>query len=202
MFENLFDVNVTKDLTDKIKKDLEELAHKQILCGIPDSTEHKDSHISNAQLLFIHTEGVRDSSMKQEMQHNIKDGKTYSQAHEMFIHEHGSALYRIPSRPVLIPAMTKYGDEVAKKMKSCLDAVLDSRQWEIELNKTALFVQNKVRKFFTDSDNGWAPNAESTIKGWQSPWGTFYGGKGSSQPLIDTGELRRSIVGIVGDKRD
>lgn len=191
MFENLFDVNVTKDLTNKIKKDLEELAHKQILCGIPDSTNHKDSNISNAQLLFIHTNGIRDASMNQEMQHTINDGKTYSQAHEMFIHEHGSALYRIPPRPVLIPAMQKYGDKVGDKMKNCLNAVLDSRPWEVELNKTALFIQNNVRKFFTDSDNGFSHNAESTVKQ-----------KGSSKPLIDSGELRKSIIALVGDKRD
>ena len=35
-------------------------------------------------------------------------------------------------------------------------------------------------------DNGWKPNAPSTIKA-----------KGSDKPLIDTGELRKSIRGIV-----
>lgn len=191
MFKNVFNVNITKDLTEDIKKSLSKLADKEILCGIPDSTEHKDSHITNAQLMYIHQNGVRDTSMRKEMQHNINQGKTYSEAHEMYLHEHGSPMYRVPPRPWLTPAVEKNKDSIVKKMKKCADASLEGKDSDAELKKAALFVQNKVRKFATDPDNNWPENAESTIKK-----------KGSSNPMIDTGELRRSIVGIVGDKND
>ena len=60
-----------------------------------------------------------------------------------------------------------------------------------ELKKTGMFVQNKVRSWFTDSRNGWPPNAPSTIKAK----------KGKSNPLIDTGELRKSITYVVSNKK-
>ena len=202
MFKNVFNVKITKDLTNDIKKSLEKLADKEILCGIPDSTEHKDSHVTNAQLMYIHQNGVRDTSMRKEMQHNINQGKTYSEAHEMYLHEHGSPMYRVPPRPWLTPAVENSKEKISQKMYKCAKAALDGQDPNTELQKTALFVQNKVRQWPNNPANNWPPNADSTINGWMSPWGTFYKGKGSSVPMIDSGILRRSIVGIVGDKND
>lgn len=189
MFERVFNVNITNDLTDNIKESIKKLVKKEILVGVPDGAERKDSHINNAQLLYIHTNGVRDTSMRQEMQHNINDGKTYSEAHQMYLQEHGSPMYSIPPRPVLKPAIEKNQDKIAKKMVKAVNSALEGKNPQNDLEKTAIFAQNKVRAFFTDPDNGWTPNAKSTIDK-----------KGSDKPLIDTAQLRKSIVGIVGDK--
>ena len=49
--------------------------------------------------------------------------------------------------------------------------------------------ENAVKGWFTNPKNSWAENAESTIKQ-----------KGSSKPLIDTGQLRKSITHVVKKK--
>jgi hypothetical protein len=55
--------------------------------------------------------------------------------------------------------------------------------------RAALQGQNVCRAWFTDGRNGWAPNKPATIAR-----------KGSDRPLIDTGALRASIVGIVREE--
>ena len=190
MFESVFDVDIIKDLVPSIKKDIEDLSRKEILVGIPDSVKHKDSDLSNAQLLFLHTNGVRQASMRSEMQKTMNDGKTYSQAHEMYIYEHGSPAFSIPPRPVLIPAMENSKERIAEKMKQCMQDVLDGHNPSTRLERIALFCENKAKDWFTDPSNEWPPNSPKTIAK-----------KHSSNPLIDTGELRKSIRGLVGDKR-
>ena len=49
--------------------------------------------------------------------------------------------------------------------------------------------ENAVKGWFTNPKNNWAENAESTKKR-----------KGSSKPLIDTGQLRKSITHVVKKK--
>lgn len=46
--------------------------------------------------------------------------------------------------------------------------------------------QNSARDWFEDPRNGWAPNSPVTIAL-----------KGSERPLVDTGELRKSITYVV-----
>lgn len=59
------------------------------------------------------------------------------------------------------------------------------RAWTIGLRKAGMLGQNVVRRYFVE-DNGWPPNAPSTIAQ-----------KGSDRPLIDTGELRKSVAYVV-----
>ena len=54
-----------------------------------------------------------------------------------------------------------------------------------------MFAQNKVRAWFTDERNNWPPNAPSTIEKKSK------NGKIKDNPLIDTGELRKSITYVV-----
>ena len=79
MLNGFCNYTITKDLTENIKKSLEDLAKKKVLVGVPDTTQHPDSEVSNAQLLYIHTNGVRSKDMRAEMQHNQNEnGMTYS----------------------------------------------------------------------------------------------------------------------------
>ena len=69
------------------------------------------------------------------------------------------------------------------------------------MERLAVRIENWTKKFFTDSDNGWAPNAYITIHGgWMRNKVTgqpvYVKGKNSSKPLIDTGSLRQSIKAI------
>ena len=57
------------------------------------------------------------------------------------------------------------------------------------LNLAGMEGQLASQEWFTNPANGWPANADSTIEM-----------KGSDRPLIDTGELRKSITFIVREK--
>ena len=111
----------------------------------------------------------------------------------LFIHTNGSPVNHIPARPVLQPAITadgnkqKISNEISKSIKSTLAG--DKEGAENNMLRAALAGQNVARLWFTDGRNGWAPNKPRTIKA-----------KGSDRPLIDTGALRASIVGVVREE--
>lgn len=111
----------------------------------------------------------------------------------LFIQEHGSPINKIPARRVLGPAVEADGNkqaianELAKSVKSGLSG--DKEGAENNMLRAALAGQNAARKWFTDSRNGWAPNAPSTVAR-----------KGSDKPLIDTGAMRASIIGVVREE--
>jgi len=111
----------------------------------------------------------------------------------LFIHTMGSPLRKIPSRPVLQPAIEADGNkqaisaEIAASLKASIAGNHD--QAVKKMTRAALAGQNAARKWFVDPRNNWAPNAPSTIKA-----------KGSDRPLIDTGALRAAIVGVVKEE--
>lgn len=111
----------------------------------------------------------------------------------LFIHTNGSPINKIPARPVLQPAIQAEGNkeaianEIAASIK--LGLIGDKEGAEKKMLRAALAGQNAARKWFTDGRNGWAPNAPRTIKH-----------KGSDKPLIDTGAMRASIVGVVREE--
>ncbi|EKQ56272.1 MULTISPECIES: hypothetical protein [unclassified Clostridium] len=189
MLKGFTDVTITKDLTENIIKSLNDLSKKTVCIGIPDSTEHENSELSNAQILYLNTNGVRDKDMIKEMQHDLKD-MPYSKAHELYVHEHGSPLWKIPPRPILQPAMDnkQNQEQMAELMKDAVNVALEGGNISPALEEVGMQGQNVAREWFTNPENDWAENAKSTIKA-----------KGSDRPLIDTGELRKSITYIIKD---
>lgn len=183
MLNGFTNVSITNDLTKDIKKSLEDLAKKTICVGVPDSTEHPDSKITNAELLYVHSHGVRDTTMRRKMQHDLDSGIPYSKAHEMYVHENGSPLWNSPPRPVLEPAMDNSKEAIAEQMAKVAEAALDNNNLSVELEKVGMLGQNIARDWFTNPENKWHKNSDNTIKR-----------KGSDKPLIDTGELRKSIT--------
>lgn len=194
MFDGIIDVAIKQDLTEDLRKSLEELKNKMVCVGIPEeenvvhSTENHEK-ITNAQLLYIHTHGIRDKEMIQEMQHNMSKGTPYSKAYEFYVHEHGSPLFRVPPRPVLAPAIENSKEMIAEQMKLTFQAVLDGSNSSVELNKIGMLGQNIARAWFTSPENKWATNSPLTVKK-----------KGSDRPLIDTGALRKSLTWILRNK--
>lgn len=188
MLNGFTNVTVTKDLTDDIIKSLNDLSNKTVCIGIPDSTEHEKSELSNAQILYLNTNGVRDTEMINAMQHNLDNGMAYSKAHELYIHEHGSALYRIPPRPVLEPSIEANKEQIAELMKEAVDTAMEGNNISPSLERVGMQGQNIAREWFTNPDNNWPANAESTIKA-----------KGSENPLINTTEMRKSISYVIKD---
>lgn len=180
---------------------MEALKKKQVLVGIPSSGSAREgaSKTNNADLLFIHTNGVRALPMRKEMQPELDKGTKYSVALQMYTRAHGSAMLHIPPRPVIQPSILDSKETIAKRLSQIAITAMQGADTRSELQDLGQYSTSAAQNWFTNSKNGWAPNAESTIKGWMSPWGKFFPGKGSSRPLIDTRALRQSITFVVED---
>lgn len=110
----------------------------------------------------------------------------------MFIHENGSPLRNIPSRPVLQMTI----DYVNNKM---LDTIIDKaieryliggiEQMESEIKRYCMRIQTYARNIIYDEPYQLKANAPSTIRR-----------KGFNHPLFVTGNLARSITCILRDK--
>ena len=173
--------------------DFKALAKLQVLVGVPEKTtgrQEKGSPLTNAALVFLHTHGVRGIDMRRIVRAKMNLGATYNAATQMYIHSHGSPLYAIPPRPIIEPAIEAPDNKKAILAQLTLAgrAALDGKKTEAVrfLNLAGQEAVNRVRAWFTDPRNGWPPNAPSTIKR-----------KGSSRPLIDTGQLRRAITYVI-----
>lgn len=140
---------------------LEKLKQAAVYVGIPQAANLRTvGEVTNSQLLYIHT--------------------------------NGSPLQHIPPRPVIQPAIAKPDNKalITSELKQAAHSTLegDADAARDYLAKAGTLGANASKRRFTDPDNGWQGNAESTIKA-----------KGSDKPLIDTGELRRDITYVVKD---
>src|SRR6266567_3135434 len=92
-----------KAILDGIKS----LQGDQVLVGIPEAkAQRPKGQVSNAQLAFFHTHGVRDIAMRTQMKAmQINRNLNYSQALALYIHTKGSPLWQIPPRPIVEPAI-------------------------------------------------------------------------------------------------
>jgi len=197
--EQLFDVdvNVTKiDRTNDLAKILKDLGKMRVLVGVPEEKAAREGEkINNAQLVFIHTHGVHKKSVRKEMKPNV-DKYGYPKALQMYIQEHGSPMMSVPPRPIIEPALNDKESQpiISGKMKAVAQKELSGNKEEAkeELENAALTAQIIVQKWWDNPNNNWPPNAQSTIAR-----------KGSDRPLIDIGELRKSITGITetGDNK-
>jgi hypothetical protein len=201
MLNGFTNMTITKDLTADIVNSLKDLAKKTVCIGVPSEEDTQRDKISNAELLYIQTNGVRDVSMRREMQHDLDNGMPYSEAHELYVHENGSPLWHVPPRPVLEPAIDNSKEQIAELMKETVNVALDGGNVTPSLNQVGMQGQNIARAWFTNPSNKWAPNSEVTIKGSKpgKDGKKFIKGKGSDNPLIDTGQLRKSITYTIKD---
>lgn len=164
-------------------------AREGLYIGIPqEKSSRKKAKITNAELTYVHTHGVRARAMRQEMDKAMRRGAKYSAAYAMYIQAHGSPLWHSPPRPIIEPAIEANKDILAAHYSEAMIAASAGNMAlaDRELNLTGLKGQALVRKWFDDPRNGWAPNSPRTIKV-----------KGSAKPLIDTGELRKSITYVI-----
>ncbi|MDQ0202482.1 hypothetical protein [Pectinatus haikarae] len=179
--------------TGSIRKLIENLSKKKVLVGIPQENAGRPDGdtINNAELLYVQSHGVRSEEMRQEMTENTDKGMKYSKAHSLYIKEHGSPMLNIPPRPVLEPAIESQKDIIGKQLAAASTAAIEKNPQAMEeaLNKAGMLAESAAKGWFDNPENGWPPNAESTIKK-----------KGSDHPLIDTGEMRKSITYVVRDK--
>lgn len=215
MFKAMVKHTVTSNTTDRVKKALDELSRMDVFVGIPQddakrppgdsgSNSRGAEPITNAQLLYIQEHGVRAKEMRSAMQGDIDQGVPYSRAHQLFIHEHGSPLWQIPPRPVLLPAIASVKAQIAMVLKKAAQAALDG---DAELARKRMEIAGDVasraaKEWFTNPHNGWPPNSPVTIDGSKrgKDGKKFIKGKGSDTPLIDTGAMRQAITYVVSEK--
>lgn len=173
-------------------KRLQGLQKRQIQVGIPQQTSsRKEEGINNAELLYIHTHGTRRKAMRKEMQEGMDRGLKYSDAFSLYIQSHGSPLWHSPPRPVLEPAIKANKEKIALQFSKIIKATADGNADAMEraITSTGITAQNACRSWFKDPRNGWPRNDPKTVKL-----------KGSDKPLVDSGELRDSIVYVVREE--
>lgn len=171
------------------------LEKRALYVGVPKSTAMKrgggESEITNAELLYVHTHGSRKVAIRKAMDKMMKSGRTYSEAYQMYLYSNGSALYAVPPRPVIGPALKAHRKEIGKGFQRIYKAAADGNEAALKnaINWTGMKTQNACRDWFYDARNGWPKNAPRTIKV-----------KGSERPLIDSGNLRNSIIYVVREE--
>ena len=175
-------------------RSLSTLSRSRVLVGIPEAKAQRQKGIvTNAQLTFLLTHGVRQSTMRRQMgAMMINRNIDYKAALALYLHTKGSPLWQIPPRPIIEPAIEAKGniDPIREEFKQAAQAALSNKPAEARrhLQMAGMIATNAVRAWFTDSRNNWAPNAPATIRR-----------KGSAQPNIDRGELRKAITYVVDE---
>lgn len=87
----------------------------------------------------------------------------------------------IPARPFMVQTFEKNRQEVKEFVEKEQAKIYDGKQTtEQSLNRLGNFYKGKIQKTIRNGE--FAPNASGTIKQ-----------KGSSKPLIDTGQMRQSV---------
>jgi hypothetical protein len=177
-------VTVTKDKTKDLIKLLEDIKELEVYVGIPEEkSSRKGEEATNAELCYIHA--------------------------------NGSPVNHIPARPIIEPAieLPENKKAIAEELGKAVEAVLNKKPAEAKqhLNLAGMLGQNAARAWFTDPRNNWPENSIATAKAKLSKLsdkdqktlqalidaGASITDKSISKPLIDTGELRKSIIYVV-----
>ena len=196
------DVQVTEVDKGDLKKVIDallKLAEDELLVGVSADTagSGRGEDINNAELAFIHTNGVRAAGMKAETDKAVEEGTPYPLALQAYIKEHGSPAYRVPPRPFLEPGIEKHLDMVKGGMKAALLDVLNGGDGRTQRENLGGAIAGKVQEYF-EEDNGWPPLSPKTIaRRKKGPDGTA-----SDVPLVDSGALRQSITYVIRKKEE
>ena len=162
---------INKEYID-LERSIRFLNNNYVLVGIPDEANGRDDNadVTNADLLFIHT--------------------------------NGSPVNHIPPRPVIEPAIMNDKDRINSMLLKVFDRISKhDRGGAIrQLQLIGMRAQNVCRAWFVDPNNGWPPNSPATYQAKLEKYKRSHKGKQGTytpRPLIDTGELRKSITYVL-----
>lgn len=161
----IVDIEVTYDGFKQMMNGLDWIENSGVYVGVPeDESSREDEDITNAELLFIHT--------------------------------NGSPINNVPARPVIEPALREDSVRLSSMLgKAFVYALQGKFEFASEqLKKTGMRGQNVARAWFTNPKNNWPPNAPSVVRA------KLRKGSTNPRPLIDTGELRRSITYVIYER--
>lgn len=116
-----------------------------------------------------------------------RKGDEINNASLLFILTNGSPINNIPATPIIEPAIAGAKALITPELAAAAQATLRHRPDEAtkHLKLAGIIGANAAKRYFTE-DNGWPPNAPSTVAR-----------KGSDERNIDTGQLRRAITSVV-----
>jgi len=132
--------------------------------------------------------GVPSETADKRKDKKKEEDEEINNAYLLAIHEHGTTDGRIPARPLIEPVLKQEERFIKKGFETYLKMIegKNIQGADVHLEKMALYIETKLKEYF--DNNTWTPNAPSTIAK-----------KGSAKPLIDTGDLRRSIKAFVDE---
>ena len=157
-----------------LRKTIKFINENHVLVGVPDDTTNRKElggDVTNAELMFIHT--------------------------------NGSPVNNIPPRPVIEPALYNDKDRITKMLNDCFkESLSGNKEKAISiLRKIGMRAQNVCRAWFVDPANNWLPNSPATAEAKIRRFRRYNKtGNYEPRPLIDTGELRKSITYVLSLK--
>lgn len=125
-----------------------------------------------------------------------RPGEPLTNAELCFIHTNGSPLRHIPARPIIEPAIKDDEETISFILGEALVQAMNGNMEQAmqKLNQAGLEGQGASQDWFTNSKNNWAPNSPYTA------WMKRKKGSTDPKPLIDTGELRKSITYVIREE--
>lgn len=178
---------VIRDEVERVERAFKSLSKKNLLVGIPESRADRAPFFQK-ELLAAKPNSKRYLRAAAGLLAN-----EINNAQLLYIHTNGSPLRGIPARVVIEAAIAdpENKEMILAQFRAAQEFVLDGNESEAirSLNKAGQVAVSLCKQWFTNPNNGWAPNAPATIRR-----------KGSARPLIDTGALRRALTYILQDK--
>ncbi|OAM14182.1 hypothetical protein AZK46_03185 [Acinetobacter baumannii] len=139
------------------------------------------------------------------------DGDGLTNAQLGYLHENGSPAMNMPARATLVPGVEQVQEELGDKLVKAVDAALDGNSQKMMklLESAGMIAMNSVRAYFVNGE--FAPLSLSTIrararrgrkgaKQYLKQLETGPAEAGLVRPLIDTGELRKSVTYVIMKK--
>lgn len=119
--------------------------------------------------------------------------KEITNAELLYIHTNGSPVNNIPARPVIEPAIYNDSERLSKMLMKGFQQLCDGdvEKCDRTLQLIGTRAQKVCRDWFTNPANGWPPNSPGVIAA------KLRKGSTAPKPLIDTGELRKSITYVI-----
>jgi hypothetical protein len=172
------------EATKKVLAALKKLQDIEVLVGIPEE--------KNERQAVNHDEGIakKETAKVGGVKVNVINTEM-TNAHLLFIHSIGWPPKHIPARPVIEPAIENKKELISKHMANAFKSAMEGNEDKMRdyLKRAGTAGANAAIRWFKNPANGWPPNSAETIRR-----------KGSSRPLIDSGQLRSSIIYVLRDK--
>ena len=126
-----------------------------------------------------------------------RPGDPVTNAELAFIHTNGSPIRNIPARPFIEPAIEDDRENIASLMSEAIQAALNGNMLEAnqKLEQAGMRGQAVSQAWFEDKGkNKWLGNSPGTKARKLKKRST------EPKPLIDTGEMRKSITYVIRRK--